>query len=69
MVFYSMYEALVAAGSAESDPVMLQDQCLEDWLQGRRYLMVTVDSKAELRSFESQDIEIVIYKEKCNDTT
>ena len=69
MIFYSIHQALVAAGSAKSDPVMSQDQCLEDWLQGKRYLMVTVDSKDSLQSFEDQDIDIVIYKEKCNDTT
>ena len=69
MVFYSIHQALVAAGSANSDPILLQDQCLEDWLQGKRYLIVTVDSKDVLTSYESQDIEIVIYKEKRNDTT
>ena len=64
---YTWHEALVAAGSSESDPVFRQDQCLEDWLSGQQYQIIEFDAEsysAKLEQAVAQGMNIVIIKEK-----
>jgi hypothetical protein len=68
---YKWNEALVASGSATTDPVMLQDSCLEDWLRGKTFQVIEFDAqtyRSKIEEAERQGIEIVIIKEKSNDT-
>jgi hypothetical protein len=58
---YTMHEALVAAGSADSDNPFIQDSMLTDWISGRTFRCI--HSKSELESCKQDGIEIVIFKE------
>ena len=68
---YNLHEALVAAGSAESDSELVQDIALEQWLGGRRYQVIEFDvySPVLIEQAVTQGIEVVIIKEKSNDNT
>lgn len=64
---YTWHQALLAAGSSESDSVFQQDQCLEDWLRGQRYQIIEFDAEthsANLAQAVAQGMNIVIIKEK-----
>ena len=72
MKSYKWNEALVASGSGQTDSVMLQDACLEDWLRGKTFQIIEFDVqtyRSKIEEAERQGIEIVIIKEKSNDTT
>ena len=69
---YKWHEALVASGSGPTDSLMLQDACLEDWLRGKTFQVIEFDAqtyRSRIEEAERQGIEIVIIKEKSNDTT
>jgi len=71
MKSYKWHEALVASGSSPTDSVMLQDTCLEDWLCGRKFQVIEFDAgthRYNVEEAERQGVEIVIIKEKSNDT-
>jgi hypothetical protein len=71
MKSYKWSEALVASGSSPADPVMLQDTCLEDWLRGRKFQVIEFDvdtHRSQVEEAKRQGVEIVIIKEKSNDT-
>lgn len=64
---YTWHEALVAAGSSESDPIFLQDQCMEDWLLEQKYQIIEFDAQdysAKMEQAVAQGMNIVIIKEK-----
>ena len=42
MKSYKWNEALVASGSGQTDSVMLQDACLEDWLRGKTFQVIVI---------------------------
>ena len=72
MKSYKWNEALVASGRGQTDSVMLQDACLEDWLRGKTFQVIEFDVqtyRSEIEEAKRQGIEIVIIKEKSNDTT
>jgi len=64
------HQALVAAGSADSDSVWQQDQLLMEWIGDRSFRVIELGN----RSYESianledlPSVDIVIIKEKSND--
>ena len=57
------HQALVAAGSAESDSVWEQDQLLSQWLEERTCKVI--DSTESLQNLPR--VDVVIIKEKSND--
>jgi hypothetical protein len=64
---YTWHEALLAAGSSESDSVFHQDLCLEDWLSGQQYQIIEFDVasySAKIEQAVAQGMNIVIIKEK-----
>ena len=69
---YNFNEALLAAGSSNSDSVFAQDQALEDWLKDKKYRVIEFDVKSYSSQLEiavAEVIEVVIIKEKLNDPT
>jgi hypothetical protein len=69
---YELHEALVTAGSADSDSEFTKDFALEQWLEGRRYQVIEFDVhsySALLHEAVTQGVEVVIIKEKSNDST
>jgi hypothetical protein len=60
---YAWTQALLAAGSSIDDPVLHQDQCLNDWLRGHRFIILTTDDLVTVPELITQGYEIIIYKE------
>jgi hypothetical protein len=64
---YELHEALVAAGSADSDSEFARDIALEQWLDGRKYQVIEFDVHSYSTLLEkavTQGVEVVIIKEK-----
>ena len=69
-IVITWHQALLSAGSAESDSVWQQDQLLTEWIGDRSVRVVELGN----RSYESianledlPPVDIVIIKEKSND--
>ncbi|NBR25907.1 MAG: hypothetical protein EBU08_19425 [Micrococcales bacterium] len=69
-IVVTWHQALVSAGSADSDSVWQQDQLLAEWIGNRSVRVVALGN----RSYESianledlPQVDIVIIKEKSND--
>ena len=69
-IVVTWHQALVSAGSADSDSVWQQDQLLTEWIGNRSVRVVELGN----RSYESianledlPSVDIVIIKEKSND--
>jgi hypothetical protein len=69
-IIVTWHQALVVAGSADSDSVWQQDQLLTEWIGNRSFRVVELGN----RSYESianledlPSVDIVIIKEKSND--
>ena len=69
-IVVTWHQALVSAGSADSDSVWQQDQLLTEWIGNRSVRVVEMGN----RSYESianledlPQVDIVIIKEKLND--
>ena len=62
-IVVTWHQALVAAGSAESDSVWEQDQLLSQWLEDRTCKVI--DSSESLQNLPR--VDVVIIKEKSND--
>ena len=64
------HQALLFAGSAESDSVWQQDQLLTEWIGNRsvRVIELTNHAYESVASLEDlPEVDIVIIKEKSND--
>ena len=64
------HQALLSAGSAESDSVWQQDQLLTEWIGNRsvRVIELTNHAYESVASLEDlPEVDIVIIKEKSND--
>ena len=69
-VILTWHQALVAAGSAESDSVWEQDQLLTEWIGDRSVRVIEINNHAyeSIVNIEDlPDVDIVIIKEKAND--
>ena len=62
-LIYSWHQALLAAGSADSDSVLVQDEMLQNWIGNRT--MAVIANESCLPSCSS--VDLVIIKEKSND--
>ena len=62
-LIYHWHQALLAAGSADSDSVLVQDEMLQNWIGERT--MAVIASVADLELCSS--VDLVIIKEKSND--
>jgi hypothetical protein len=60
---YSWRTALLTAGSSLEDPVWHQDQCLDDWLRGQRFIVLSSQDLVNIPVLVAQGYEIIIYKE------
>jgi len=64
------HQALVSAGSAESDSVWQQDQLLTEWIGNRSVRVIEIKNHAYESIANIEDlppVDIVIIKEKSND--
>ena len=64
------HQALLSAGSAESDSVWQQDQLLTEWIGNRSVRVVELGDRSyeSIASIEDlPSVDIVIIKEKSND--
>ncbi len=64
------HQALLNAGSAESDSVWLQDQLLTEWIGDRSVRVVELSNQSYESIVNLEDlpeVDIVIIKEKSND--
>ena len=64
------HQALLSAGSAESDSVWQQDQLLTEWIGNRSVRVIEIKNHAyeSIASIEDlPSVDIVIIKEKSND--
>ena len=64
------HQALLSAGSAESDSVWQQDQLLTEWIGNRSVRVIEIHNHAyeSIANIEDlPDVDIVIIKEKSND--
>ena len=64
------HQALVAAGSADSDSVWQQDQLLTEWIGNRSVRVIEIKNHAYESIANIEDlplVDIVIIKEKSND--
>jgi hypothetical protein len=64
------HQALLSAGSAESDSVWQQDQLLTEWIGNRSVRVIEINNHAYEAIANIEDlpsVDIVIIKEKSND--
>jgi hypothetical protein len=64
------HQALLSAGSAESDSVWQQDQLLTEWIGNRSVRVIEIKNHAYESIANIEDlppVDIVIIKEKSND--
>jgi len=64
------HQALLSAGSAESDSVWQQDQLLTEWIGNRSVRVIELNNHAYESIANIEDlpsVDIVIIKEKSND--
>jgi hypothetical protein len=64
------HQALLSAGSAESDSVWQQDQLLTEWIGNRSVRVIEINNHAYESIANIEDlppVDIVIIKEKSND--
>jgi len=64
------HQALLSAGSAESDSVWQQDQLLTEWIGNRSVRVIEINNHAYESIVNIEDlpeVDIVIIKEKSND--
>lgn len=69
-IVFTWHQALLAAGSADSDSVWLQDQLLQEWIGDRTVRVVTLNNQTYESIVGQEDwpeVDIVIIKEKSND--
>jgi hypothetical protein len=67
---YTLHDAVVASGSAESDPNIEKDTRMMDWLDDRTYRVIEGDASNYpklLAQAIADRIEVVIKKEKQHD--
>ena len=64
VVEYSWHEALLASGSAETDPVLVQDELLNTWLAGRRCRIIETNAPITVEQAVNEGVEVIIIKEK-----
>jgi hypothetical protein len=64
------HQALLSAGSAESDSVWQQDQLLTEWIGNRSVRVIEINNYAyeSIANIEDlPEVDVVIIKEKSND--
>ena len=69
-IVITWHQALVAAGSADSDSVWQQDQLLTEWIGNRSIRVIEIKNHAYELIANLEDlppVDIVIIKEKLND--
>jgi len=69
-IVVTWHQALVVAGSADSDSVWQQDQLLTEWIGNRSVRVIEIKNHAYELIANIEDlpaVDIVIIKEKSND--
>ena len=69
-IVVTWHQALVVAGSADSDSVWQQDQLLTEWIGNRSVRVIEIKNHAYESIANIEDlptVDIVIIKEKSND--
>jgi len=69
-IVVTWHQALVGAGSADSDSVWQQDQLLTEWIGNRSVRVIEIKNHAYELIANIEDlpaVDIVIIKEKSND--
>jgi len=69
-IVVTWHQALVVAGSADSDSVWQQDQLLTEWIGNRSVRVIEIKKHAyeSIANIEDlPEVDIVIIKEKSND--